>query len=81
MALWKRKRKLVLGTPTKTNATGIDGWRGISIAHEPNLRNWGAIAARAHKPKAPSWPAGSFSANYYCAEIRSPPALGPSPPL
>jgi hypothetical protein len=34
------------------------------IAHEPDLRKWGAIAAGVHELKAPSWQAESFTANY-----------------
>jgi hypothetical protein len=33
---------------TRKNATRIGG-RGISIAHKPVLRNWGALADRAHE--------------------------------
>jgi hypothetical protein len=32
-----------------------------------NLGHWGAIAAHAHDPKAPSWQAGSFPAKYCTA--------------
>jgi hypothetical protein len=34
--------------------------RSDSALNEPDLRNWGTIAARVHEPKAPSWQAGSF---------------------
>jgi hypothetical protein len=40
------------------------GFGGGGVAHEPDLRNWGATAARAHEPKTPSWQPGSFPANY-----------------
>jgi hypothetical protein len=76
----RRVHRLVLGTLTNMDAAGIyeherrwhlrlaQGKKGVTIAHEPDLRCWGAIAARAHDPKAPSRQAGSSTASY-CTQL------------